>query len=168
MIYCKLIYRFLKHFSIFTVIAMTVCIGCKPPVFSEVPYIEFRSLEKIDNNSGYDDEGILKFYFEDGDGDIGLEENIPDTLDNYNFFIEYYEKQNGNFVLVEPKITMNARIPPLSYTVPESISGIISIKRFINNNVSKYDTVKFDFYIVDRKKNRSNTATTGEIIIKKH
>jgi hypothetical protein len=112
----------------------------------------------------------LKFYFEDGDGDIGLDGNIPDTLatdDDYNLFILYHEKQNGNFVLVKPAITMNGRIPPLSYTVPESISGIISYEIFINNYGSKYDTVRFDFYITDRKKHKSNTETTGEIIIKK-
>jgi len=160
----------IKYFSIFTLLAIFVCLGCKSPSFPEIPYIEFRSLEKIDNASGYDDKGMLNFYFEDGDGDIGMEGNIPDTLateDDYNFFIEYYEKQNGDFVLVKPEITMNARIPPLSYSVPESISGIISIEIFINNTFSKHDTVRFDFYIVDRKKNKSNIATTGEVMIKK-
>jgi len=160
----------MKHLSIFTIIAIFVCFGCNRITFSEVPYIEFRSLEKINNGYGYDDKAILSFYFKDGDGDIGLEGNIPDTLateDDYNLFIDYYEKQHGNFVLVKPVITMNGRIPPLSYTVPESISGILKVEIFINNYASRYDTVRFDFHIVDRKKNKSNIASTSEILIKK-
>lgn len=40
--------------------------------YSVIPRIEFVSLEKIPNTSGSDDKGMLIFYFEDGDGDIGL------------------------------------------------------------------------------------------------
>ena len=160
----------MKRLSIFTIIAVFTCLGCNRITFSETPYIEFQSLEKIDNGFGYDDKAVLSFYFEDGDGDIGLEGNIQDSLateDDYNFFVQYYEKQNGDFVLVIPKITMNSRIPPLSKNVPETISGIISNEIFINNMESKYDTVRFDFFITDRKNNRSNLASTGEVIIKK-
>ena len=162
--------RNIKCLFILIVTAFFVFGSCKRSAFSDIPHIEFRNLEKIDNGFGYDDKGRITFYFEDGDGDIGLEGNIPDTLateNDYNFFIKYYEKQNGKFELVKPAITLNARIPPLSYTIPESISGIISVETFINNYASKYDTVKFDFYIVDRKKHSSDTATTGEVIIKK-
>jgi len=161
----------MKYLAFFAAIAIFVCVNCKPPIFSEIPYIEFRSLEKIDNGKGYDDKAILSFYFEDGDGDIGLEGKVPDTLatdDDYNLFILYNEKQDGNFVLIKPNPPSNARIPPLSYSVPESISGIISIETVINHFSSiKYDTVRLDFYIVDRKKHKSNIATTGEFIVKK-
>ena len=156
-----------QYLPVFAMIAILLCCACHKPTFSEVPYIEFLSLEKMDNS--LDGQVILNFYFEDGDGDIGLEGNISDTLateDDYNLFINYYEKQNGNFVLLKTDLPLNARIPPLSYSVPESISGTISIKTYINP-LSIYDTARFDFYIVDRKKNKSNIATTDEIMIKK-
>ncbi len=159
-----------RLFFLFAFTLTTFFYGCNRIKFSEVPLIKFQNLEKIDNGFGYDDQGVLNFYFEDGDGDIGIEGNILDSLateDDFNFFIEYYEKQNGKFVRVEPSVTMNARIPPLSYTIPESISGTISVQIYINNYASLYDTVKFDFYIIDQAKNKSNIATTGEVIIKK-
>lgn len=145
--------------------------SCKQSArFSIIPKIEFVDLEKIANNYNYDDKANLTFYFQDGDGDIGLEGNISpsDTLpeQKYNLFINYYEKQNGQFVKID-SINNNARIPYLSNNVPESIEGEITYEIYINNYLSPYDTVYFDFYIVDRALHRSNTVRTPEIIIKK-
>ncbi|MDR3047642.1 MAG: hypothetical protein LBU51_08555 [Bacteroidales bacterium] len=149
----------------------SLTLSCNRKRYSDIPRIEFVSLEKIANSISFDDKGILTFYFEDGDGDIGIDTSTPDSLltdDDYNLFIIYYEKQNGQFKQVIPSMTMNARIPPLSYSIPESIDGTIDIEIYINNFASPYDTVKFDFYITDITKHKSNIASTGEVIIKKH
>lgn len=142
--------------------------------YSVIPRIEFVSLEKIPNTSGSDDKGMLIFYFEDGDGDIGLNsegDNLRPPFDTssiyyYNFFIHYYEKQNGTFVRVDLPAEQHARIPRLSNRPPESINGhICQIELFINNITSIYDTIRFEFYIVDRALNHSNIITTPEIKI---
>lgn len=57
--------------------------------------------------------------------------------------------------------------PRLSNKTPESIDGEISIEIFINNFTSPYDTVRFEFFVVDRALQHSNTVTTPEIIIHK-
>ena len=112
-------------------------------------------------------------HFQDGDGDIGLNESDTlaafnkDSIYHYNFFINYFEKQNGEYVEVELPISNNARIPRLSDAVPESIEGDISIDLYINNIKSKYDTIRFECYIVDRELHHSNTITTPDIVVKK-
>ena len=90
-------------------ILITACLlvfyGCKPIIeFPIIPYIEFVSFTKIYKGTSKDDKGILTIYFTDGDGNIGFKENENDS--SYNFFIDYYEKQEGQFVKIDLPATL--------------------------------------------------------------
>ncbi|HNW96880.1 MAG TPA: hypothetical protein PKK00_00550 [Bacteroidales bacterium] len=149
--------------------------SCKEKVeYPIIPYIEYVNFLKIDNLQNFDDKGILKFSFTDGDGDIGLAPS--DTLYPYNtgsqwyynLFITYYEKQKGTYVAVELPMTNNSRIPVVTpHGVNKSIKGDVEIELNINNYNSPYDTICFDVQIADRSLNLSNTIRTPDIIIKK-
>ena len=148
--------------------------GCRhEQKYSIVPHIEFVSLEKIDDGTGHDNQAELTIYFQDGDGDIGLDETdrkpifSVDSPYYYNYFIYLYEKQNGEWVELELPTPLHARIPHLSNAVPESIEGTISITTFINNPYSTYDTVRLTCWLVDRALHHSDTITTPEIIVTK-
>lgn len=160
--------------SICTLILVLALTGCRhQDPFSVIPYIEFVSLEKIDDGTGHDSQATLTIYFHDGDGDIGLDDtdrNPVFSIDStyyYNFFIDFYEKQHGEWVKLEFPTPLHARIPHLSDNVPESIEGKLSILTYINNPTSVYDTVMLSCYIVDRALHHSDTITTPEIIVKK-
>lgn len=150
--------------------------------FSEIPFIQFTTFEQLKTASGKDSIGILKLYFTDGDGDMGL--NSSDTLSPYNkgsqyyynFFITYFEKQNGvwtKVVLPPPfpgadTLTNNSRIPNLTPTGQnKSLEGEISMQLFTNNPFSPYDTIRYDVRICDRALNMSNLVQTPEIILDK-
>lgn len=62
-----------NRWSLLSVISGTLLLsGCfDPPELSVVPHIEFNSLRYLDYPTGADSM-LLKFDFEDGDGDIGL------------------------------------------------------------------------------------------------
>jgi len=168
-------FQFMKtKINLIYIFLILILFSCKPEAkFPVTPAISFVKFEKIDNGTGVDDQGILTIHFEDGDGDIGLDEEDTEapfdtsSIYYYNFFIKYLEKQNGEFVEVELPMTNNARIPRLSFDVPESIEGDISITLYINNYSSPYDTIRFECYIVDRELHHSNTITTPDIIINK-
>jgi hypothetical protein len=153
---------------LFVALLMLVATCRKPDKFSSVPAIEFVSLEPYGGESGTDVRLIFKF--QDGDGDIGLDENDTkppydtSSIYYYNCFITYFEKQNGEFVEVELPSTLNMRIPRLSYNTPESISGEIGLELFANNPFSPYDTIRYELFIVDRALNHSNTITTSEYV----
>ena len=142
-------------------------------VFPVEPHIEFVRLDKIDNGTGVDNQADLVIYFEDGDGDIGLDETDTDSIFAigseyyYDFFIHYYEKQDGVWTEVELPTPLHARLPHLSENVPEAIKGEITITTFINNYLSPYDTIMLSCYLVDRALHVSNTITTPEIIVQK-
>ena len=166
----------MKKFSIGIIVILLVIatFGCRrEPKYSEIPHIEFVSIEKIDNGTGHDSQAELIIYFQDGDGDIGLNETdrepvfAVDSPYYYNFFIYLYEKQQGEWVQLDLPTPLHARIPHLSDDVPESIEGKLSIVTFINNPNSTYDTVRLSCYLVDRALHHSDTITTPEIIVKK-
>lgn len=149
-------------------------LGCRhEEKYSKIPYIEFISLEKVDNGTGHDSQANLTFYFHDGDGDIGLDNTDKDpvfSVDSpyyYNLFINFYEKQNGEWVLQEFPTPLHARVPHLSNSVPESIEGKLTILTYINNPTSPYDTVQLSCYLVDRALHHSDTIFTPEIIVQK-
>jgi hypothetical protein len=165
----------LPYIIIFSILSILMLDSCKKTnIYPEEPVIEFKSFEKISNETGIDQEGYLTISFTDGNGDIGLEDE--DTLPPfnkgseyyYNFYIFYLEKQNGEFVEADIPIDFHSRIP---YVEPDlaqrGIKGEIEVKLFINNMTSTFDTIKFRTYIYDRALNKSNTIETPEIIIKK-
>jgi hypothetical protein len=154
--------------------------GCmKKEEFPVEPQIAFGSFVKIIDGSGIDNRGVLEISYTDGDGDIGLSQG--DTLPpyDYNFFMKYYEKQNGVFKEVFityfneytqmiDTLDMNARIPMLTPSGRnKAIKGIIQDTIFINNYDSPYDTIRFEVFIKDRALHESNTIITPEIFIKK-
>ena len=166
--------RFFVFFS-FAILVSVVYISCKKTkTYPPEPFLEFVSFTKIQNTAGADATGILKVRFTDGDGDVGLSEQ--DTLAPfnkegeyfYNFFITYFEKQKGVYQEIDLKPSNNSRVPLLNPDEEDKgLEGDIEIELFINNPFSVYDTIRFDAYLVDRALNRSNTITTGDIIIKK-
>ena len=170
-------------FIVLTIIAIG-CGACKKiEKFPETPRIEYIGFEKI-FNPGLElyDRGVLSFSFEDGDGDIGL--NNGDTLPpfnsgsdyHYNLIIGYYEMQNGELVKVpivwyNPEteqydtLSLSARIPGLTPNgINKAIKGEIHDTLFIYNFSSSFDTIQFEAYIYDRALHQSNTIKTPLII----
>ncbi len=130
-----------------------------------IPEIEFLGMTKI-----YDpvlqryDRGVLAISFKDGDGDIGLFDNQTEPPYDYNFYVKYFEFQNGSEVRVVILDTneFNARIPVLTPTGSvKAIKGEIEDTLNIFNMQSPFDTIKFEVYLLDRELHKSNTVSTG-------
>ena len=168
----------MKKFTGFIILFCVLFAACKKPVqYSEIPEIKFISFKPyhesqiINEDTITFDGGLLTYYFQDGDGDLGLDEadtKPPFNLGSiyyYNFFCDYYEKQNGVFVKIDSTdvngvltpFRLNARFPQLSVLENESINGEIYHKMVpYRIDDSPYDTVKLVFYIVDRALHHSN------------
>ena len=164
---------------------LTICIlvgllssSCKKPIrFPKEPHLEFVSLTIIDNGTSIDEKATLLLSFTDGDGNIGLDETFDrppfDTGSVYynNFFVNYYAKRNGEFVLF-PEISefFYARLPRfLSSDTPEPLEGEIKRDLDVRNiqlTAPAIDTIKFECWIVDRDLKESNHVFTDEIIVR--
>jgi len=137
------------------------------------PQIEFTSFtifdttDILDNNSKG---GRLKFHFEDGNGDLGL--NAPSqsdtTADSTNLFFTLFRKEGGVMSAApddDPLKPSAYRIPYMERTGQDKIlKGTISVT-FLYLFYSPSDTIRYDFYIKDRAGNVSNVASTSEIVL---
>ncbi|MGE5425058.1 MAG: hypothetical protein ACM3N9_06820 [Syntrophothermus sp.] len=137
------------------------------------PQIEDNGFALVYDTGQYPVNGIISLRFTDGDGDIGLAENDtfpphdPGSPLYYNLIINYFEKQHGQFVLVETTPPFSARIPVLNSDEPgKAIKGIITDTVPLNP-LPIYDTIKFETFIYDRQNHKSNTVTTPEIILRR-
>ncbi|MDP3461693.1 MAG: hypothetical protein Q8S18_02775 [Bacteroidales bacterium] len=165
-------------------LCLTVISCQKFEEYPDEPYIEFREFGLIVNpQTGISEKGILRIFYRDGDGDIGLEQGdtlFPFQEDGdyyYNLLITYYEQQNGVFTEVPlvswnnitqqyDTLTFNARMPLLlPKDQKKSIKGIIDNEMFIYNPLSAYDTIQFRVKITDRALNVSNEVVTPPIVL---
>ncbi len=77
--------------------------------------IEYEGFLLLNNPQGLINRGVLKFSFTDGDGDIGLAQGDTIPPHDYNLYIDYFEKQNGEYVKIEfVDFSFNARIPNIN------------------------------------------------------
>ena len=136
---------------------------------SAVPRIEFTSFQIFDTTDILGNQykgGRLKFYFEDGDGDLGLNSPAGSQSDSTNLFLTLYRKTDGNLVPAPD----NDPLKPPAYTIPymdrpgqnKILKGSISVT-FLYFFYSPTDTISYDFYVKDRALNVSNTASTVDI-----
>jgi hypothetical protein len=164
--------RTIKHLII-VLIAMLSLISClKIEKLPAIPHIEFTSFtvfDTLDILGNKSKAGKLNFYFEDGDGDLGLEAPTENQTDTTNLFLTLYRKTGGTMV---PAPALDPLLPYSSYRIPymevlgqnKILKGNIVIS-FLYQFYSVGDTIKYDFYITDRNSNESNVASTSEIII---
>ncbi len=155
---------------IFLVIFLTF--SCKKlEQLPAIPNIEFTSFTVFDTTDILGNSakgGRLKFYFEDGDGDIGLKSPSEIQLDTTNLFFTLFRKSGGVMV----PAPANDPLKPSDYRIPylerlgqnKILKGTISVT-FLYLFYSPADTIRYDFYLKDRAENLSNTVSTSEIIL---
>jgi hypothetical protein len=163
--------RTLKLLAI-VLLEVSVLGSCKkiekmPPV----PRIEFTSFavfDTIDILGNNCKGGRLKFYFEDGDGDLGLAQPSDEESDTTNLFFSLFRKTGGEMVPApdnDPLKPSSYRIPYLSREGQNKIlRGTISVT-FLYLFYSPSDTIRYDFYLKDRALNESNTESTSDIVL---
>ena len=151
-------------------ISILVLDSCKKiEKLSAVPQIEFTSFtvfDTIDILGNHSKGGRLKFKFQDGDGDLGLDAPTQGQIDSTNLFLTLFRKVGGVMV----PAAANDPLTPSAYRIPymerlgqnKILKGSISVI-FMYLFYSPADTISYDFYIKDRALNVSNVASTSEI-----
>jgi hypothetical protein len=159
-------------YQVITISVILLLVSCrKIEQLPAIPSIEFTSFKVFDTTDilgNVAKGGLLKFYFEDGDGDLGLDVPSNNQTDTTNLFFTLFRKKNGVMVAAPS----NDPLKPSSYRIPymerqgqnKILKGTISVT-FLYLFYSSSDTIRYDFYIKDRAMNESNVASTSEIII---
>ena len=164
--------RIIKYLVIILIVVFALDSCRKIEQLPPVPHIEFTSFTIFDTIDILENKakgGRLKFYFEDGDGDLGLKGLSENQADTTNMFLTLFRKQGGKMV---PAPDIDPLLPYSSYRIPymerlglnKILKGTISVT-FLYMFYSPGDTIRYDFYIKDRALNESNVASTVEIVI---
>jgi hypothetical protein len=138
-----------------------------------IPLVEYQTFEVFDSTDILGNpvkSGRLKFYFQDGDGDLGLQ--APGNLgnaDTINLFLTLYRKSGDEYIEAlpgDPLYPSGYRIPYMTRLGQNKLlKGTITVTMLYYGYVPS-DTIKYDFFIKDRAEHRSNTDSTCVIILK--
>jgi hypothetical protein len=166
--------QFIKY--IFTLIICTIIFeGCgKIEQLPAIPRIEFRNFTVFDTMDilGNHSKGArLLFYFEDGDGDLGLDQPTTEDSDTTNLFLSLYHKKNG----IMTPAAANDILNPSSYRIPymerlgqnKILKGTVTVT-MVYPFYTPGDTIMYDFKIRDRAGNESNVVNTCEIVLSRN
>ncbi len=137
------------------------------------PKIEFQSFAVFDSTDilgNYYKAGRLKFRFQDGDGDLGLQVAESGATDTTNLFFTLFRSLKNVMVQVPD----NDLMKPSSYRIPymertgqnKILRGTIAVTfLYLNYEPADTDTLRYDFEIKDRAGNYSNTESTADIVL---
>jgi hypothetical protein len=163
----------MKRSFIIALFTVVIILGACVPIekLPPEPTIEFRSFtlyDTVDMLGNDAKAGRLTFYFEDGDGDLGLDDPVSGLEVSTNLFLQLYRKTDGVFELAgptDPLYPSEYRIPYLEPGGQNKIlKGTIDVTLiYFLYNTS--DTLYYDFWIRDRSGNDSNTATTCVFVL---
>lgn len=168
--------RFLQYIFLvlFGAIFMYTCTSPKnEPV---APNITFKNILLADSFDALGNKVKLCrlcFNVLDGNGDIGLSDADTlgpyhkDSLYYYNLFSKLYEIKNGQPIAIDEPAPRNYRIP---YIVPLGQNKMLMADIYIDMDFTfnqqqelMYDSVMFEFYVVDRALTKSNTERSINI-----
>ncbi len=155
-------------FLTISLIAMVSCGKIQTlPDIPKIEYTNFAVFDTVDILGNAAKGGRLKFYFQDGDGDVGLPAPTPEGAgDSLNLFFTLYRMKDG---IVAPAPD-NDPLKPSNYRIPymeilgqnKILKGTIAVT-FFYLFYSEEDTIRYDFYIKDRAEHISNTVSTSNI-----
>ena len=164
----------LRNLIVIIIIGFISAVACeKIEPADPVPEIGFKDLKVTD---GFDTIGSqvnptknyeLLFSFVDGDGDIGLIRSQYDSIEPKNIFIIPFNKSEGSYIREDDLDTLTFWIEHDSKMVRvgqnKTLKGDIKVKfNYYVQFMADYDTLKFDFYIIDRAGNQSNVESTND------
>ncbi len=148
--------------------------------FSNIPEIKYKEMYREDQSIW------IKFSFTDGDGDIGLRDDMvyppfgPCDEHYFNLIVDPYRTDNGEFVIARKPVISDCSTDSLiiwdtvgydqriKYIDPESSSktleGEIDVK--LNEVLNEFpgDTILFRLRLLDRALNESNEIETDILI----
>ncbi|HEX2616533.1 MAG TPA: hypothetical protein VHL57_03270, partial [Flavobacteriales bacterium] len=120
------------------------------------------------------DSASVVISFTDGDGDIGLDQSdtlgdfAPGHLFFHNLFVDYYQWQNGAWVLQDFTLPLYYRIPVITPTGQnKALEGDIAValKPYPVLPGSEGDSIRLNVRIADRALHMSNEVESGTIVV---
>ena len=149
--------------------------SCEPvQSYSKIPEIHFKSLvfeDRLDPNKNIIKTAVLTFSFIDGDGNIGVSPQDIDSISRTHY--TWYKKLSDSyepFQFARGTITASTAIPyddvmNKDEANNKTLKGSIEIALLAPSKPQDIDTMRIEFFIVDRARNKSNVDYTPDFSI---
>lgn len=149
------------------IVAISTFVACdNSEQYPDEPIISFKEFYFIDTTiiGNRVLQGTLVFDFTDGDGDIGFDTTSPRQN---TIFLKKYKVVNNVITEMELATETNYFVDKIfKDNSKHSIAGEMHVEDLNEYIMSFGDTIMYKFYIVDRAGNRSNTDSTGLIVVR--
>ena len=164
------------YFSLFCVsgvVGWCLCCCNSLQSYSEIPEIHFKSLlfEDVFNNELTNNMAILTFSFIDGDGNIGVR-SPDDSISkiHYTWYKKLPDRTYEPYQFATGTIADSSAIPYSSVMNKDeannkTLKGTIQIALFPPFKPQNVDTMRIEFHIFDRARNKSNVDYTPDFSI---
>ncbi len=131
--------------------------------FSQTPFITYNGISPDSVRAGSSEDTIyISFKFQDGDGDLGNDQNSG----NYDIYMKS-NKDTSEFRYYFPPQMLDG-ITDFSKGISGTCYFYVPAALFIIEDSTKLrDTINFKLYIKDRALNTSDTIQTENVILKR-
>ncbi len=150
--------------------------------YSEIPEIHFEDFQLYEATDILGNKvlkGVLRFSFVDGDGNIGTYYNGVAYRDSlwkyeYDFFLTRYNKINGVYFLDTAQNPLTGKLDTLydhvniPYIEKTGQNKLLMGEIIIEDDfvIIKHDTIRYEYFLVDRDDNQSNVDFTPDLLLK--
>ena len=144
-------------------LASLFCFACvKDKTENVVPVLAYIDFEKA-GKSPYSnqDTAVLKFSFEDGDGDLFRDQKTDPS--NIVVIPSYFYPDSNKFS--KGLAFSYVLVTPNEYYKNKSITGEIELPLSQFRPSDAIKKIQFEFFMVDMKDNKSNVVTTPTIVL---
>lgn len=159
-------HKHLITYMVLLLLASAIMPSCKPEEeYPDEPTVTFKEFTFADTVllGNTVKRGTLTFSFTDGNGDIGFDTVSPRKN---TIFMTKHKMQDNVMTQMDLLVDLNYFVERIyKDDKKHAISGDIKIEELNEYAMSFGDTIMYKFYIVDRAGNKSNTDSTGLIII---
>lgn len=157
--------KIIPHTILSIIIFSSIINSCyKPITYSTIPLIDFKKIEITDSTDALGNKlPMIKLFFKilDGDGNFGFKEDsiiYDGKTIKHNFFCKMYELKD-NIEIEYPIETLNGKTPwvaPIGLNPYYKATIIYHLPLYYKSTYQ----IRFKFYVIDNKNNKSNIQTT--------
>ena len=165
--------RILSLFGMFGIVGWCVWCCGRIQSHSEIPEVNFKSLvfeDRIDTENNSIFTAVLTFSFIDGDGDIGSQDMNGASRIYYTWYQKlpdrtYVQHQFGDGTFTQSIAIPYDEVMNKDQANNKTLKGTIEIVLDTPTNIQNVDTMRVDFFIVDRATNPSIEKHTPDFSI---
>lgn len=148
------------HYLLILFVALFMGFSCvKPPSKDPIPSLEYKAVTNLGKSPNTQrDTAVLILRYEDGDGDIFVENGTSES--NLFYMTKYFNADSNKFIIDGSAHAARLTIPENAPNDGKAIKGDIYLPLDQIRSGDNIKVIKFEAFIKDRASHISNTVSS--------